>query len=461
MSSQVERQRQDHSVTIVDHHRRREEARRLGALFIVGDSFAPGVPSGERVVEFDTFLHIGRRPPADASARAWVVKDQLVSSQHCVIVKEAETYKLNDLGSRNGTAVDGQLVKDPVKLRDGALIFIGTQIAVFRTMLETERDAIAAELASPLGPVPTASPEFAAVCQTLRKLATSECEILLTGETGVGKEVYAQAIHRLSGRTGRFVAINCAALPRELVESELFGYVRGAHSQARDAKRGLFEESEGGTLFLDEIGEMPADLQTKLLRFLQDRQIVPLGSTRPRRLDTRVLAATSRTTAPKAGSTIGLRADLSARLGAEPIRLPPLRHRVEDLGALIAHFLGSNLLPFEPLAFQALALHNWPGNVRELEKVMSNAELLARGTDSIALEHLPAAIAATPARLKSQPAGSAGRPPPPNAAELEAMLQRFHGNVLRVAREVGRTPPLIYRWCRRYKLDPEHFRLKE
>jgi transcriptional regulator with PAS, ATPase and Fis domain len=458
MTSQLDPQE---SITIADEHPRREDQRRLGALLVVGDPFGLAPQRSARIVPFETTLHVGRRLPSDPTARAWVVRDQLVSGEHFVVAKEGETYRLTDRGSRNGTALDGQLVKDPIKLREGAIIFFGTQVAIFRTVTEGEIAAIQTDLESPFGPVPTASPEFASVCQTLRKLAPSDCEVLLTGETGVGKEVYAHAIHALSGRSGRFVAINCAALPRELVESELFGYVRGAHSQARDAKRGLFEESEGGTLFLDEVGEMPADLQTKLLRFLQDRQIVPLGSTRPRRLDTRVLAATSRTAAPKGMSTVGLRSDLAARLGAEPIRLPPLRHRMEDLGALIAHFLGPRTHRFDPLAFQALALHSWPGNVRELEKVVANAELLARDADAIGLDHLPASIASNPSRIKAQPAGSPSRPPPPNAAQLEELLQRFHGNVLRVAREVGRTPPLIYRWCRRFKLEPERFRQRE
>jgi transcriptional regulator with PAS, ATPase and Fis domain len=458
MSSPAETEQ---SVTIADHHRRREEARRVGGLFIVGDAVGIAPPPSHRVVVFDSVLHIGRRGPEDSTAPSWVVKDPLVSSQHGVITKEGDAYKFSDLGSRNGTAVDGQLVKDPVKLRDGAVIFLGTQVAVFRTVTDSELAAIQADIASPLGPVATTSPMGATVCQVLRKLAPSDCEILLTGETGVGKEVYAKAVHNLSGRTGRFVAINCAALPRELVESELFGYVKGAHSQARESKRGLFEEAEGGTLFLDEVGEMPADLQTKLLRFLQDRLLVPLGATRARPLDTRVLAATSRITAPKGSSTVGLRADLAARLGAEPIRLPPLRHRIEDVGTLVAHFLGQNRVRFEPLAFQALALYSWPGNVRELEKVVSNAELLARGKEAVSLEDLPAAIAQTPSHAKAQPSGAPLRPPPPSASEMEELLQRFNGNVLRVARELGRTPPLIYRWCRRFKLDPERFRPKE
>src|SRR6185369_2291359 len=124
---------------------------------------------------------------------------------------------------------------------------------------------------------------------------------------------------------GPFVAVNCAALPRELVESELFGYARGAHSQAAMAKPGIIEQAEGGTLFLDEVGEMAPELQTKLLRFTQDRMLIPVGGVRPRRIDARIIAATSRTTAPGKSTNLGLRADLAARLGAEPIRIPPLR----------------------------------------------------------------------------------------------------------------------------------------
>ena len=162
-------------------------------------------------------------------------------------------------------------------------------------------------------------------------------EVLLTGrdrrrQGGLRRRPSTSA----SGRKGRFVAINCAAIPRELVERELFGYARGAHSQAAMAKPGIIEEAEGGTLFLDEIGEMAPELQTKLLRFTQDRMLAPVGGVRARRIETRIVAATSRTAAPSQSGSLGLRADLAARLGAEPIRIPPLRERVEDLGALVA-----------------------------------------------------------------------------------------------------------------------------
>src|SRR5262249_54949685 len=146
----------------------------------------------------------------------------------------------------------------------------------------------------PFGPIPLLSPVMVPVLDKLRRLAVGNGEILLVGETGVGKEVYARAVHEASGRTGRFVAVNCAAIPQERVETELFGYVRGAHSQARENKTGLVEEADGGTLFLDEIGEMSPYLQAKLLRFAQDRLLTPIGGTQPRHIDARILAATNR-----------------------------------------------------------------------------------------------------------------------------------------------------------------------
>jgi len=256
------------------------------------------------------------------------------------------------------------------------------------------------------------------------------------------------------------VAINCAAIPRELVESELFGYVRGAHSQAAASKPGIIEEAEGGTLFLDEIGEMAPELQTKLLRFTQDRILAPVGGVRPRRIDTRLIAATSRTTAPGKSTNVGLRADLSARLGAEPIRIPPLRERVEDIGALVSYLMGERAKPFELAAFHSLCLHPWPGNVRELGKVVTSAEALARGGERIMTEHLPAVIAGAPGRVRSSPGRRASRPPP-KAVELEELMRRFNGNMLRVARELDRKPALVYRWAKRFRLNADDFRPKD
>src|SRR6185295_12810184 len=197
------------------------------------------------------------------------------------------------------------------------------------------------------------------------------------GETGVGKEVFAHAIHAASGRRGKLMAINCAALPRELVESELFGYERGAHSTAKARKAGLIEAADGGTLFLDELGEMSLDVQSKLLRFLQDRSYVPIGSTRAMTADVRIVAASSR----GAGSAAmpAIQEALLGRLGAQPIQLPSLRERLEDVGRLAAHFLAAapkpRAHPFEAEAFQALFLYHWPHNIRELQKVITEADL--------------------------------------------------------------------------------------
>jgi transcriptional regulator with PAS, ATPase and Fis domain len=225
------------------------------------------------------------------------------------------------------------------------------------------------------------------------------------------------------------------------------------------AKPGIIEQAEGGTLFLDEVGEMAPELQTKLLRFTQDRMLSPIGGVRSRHIDTHIIAATSRTTAPTESGSGGLRADLAARLGAEPIRIPPLRDRVEDLGALLSYMMGNNDKAFDLSAFQSMCLYGWPGNVRELNKAIISAEALARGVDRIGFDHLPAAISAVP-RLRSSPGRRKYRKPP-SAEELEALMKRFQGNMMRVARELDRKPALVYRWARRFGLPVADFRPKD
>jgi transcriptional regulator with PAS, ATPase and Fis domain len=317
--------------------------------------------------------------------------------------------------------------------------------------------AIEEDLREPLGPVATASPALALAIRKLRRLAPTPDSVLLTGETGTGKEVYARAVHRASGRRGKFVALNCAAIPTELVESELFGYARGAHSQAAQAKRGLIEQAEEGTLFLDELGDMPRPAQAKLLRFLQDRQLTPLGGSQPRVVDVRVVAAT----AQLEGEDLrpALRRDLLMRLGTEPIVLPPLRERLEDLGALTSHFVGARGA-FDNRAFLAILLHDWPGNVRELEKVLRDAALFRDGKGPIQLPHLPAALVA---RFASPPEpqvpGQRRAPrPAPGKDELVALLQQHQGSVAEIARLLDRRWSVVWRWIKRHQLDPESYR---
>jgi transcriptional regulator with PAS, ATPase and Fis domain len=443
------------------------EQKDRAVLLVMGNAEAPSLPARTRLQITGDDLYVGRRAEGvPVSANAAVLEDGMVSGQHARLTRGAGGYDLEDLGSKNGTWVDNQRLeaKDgKVRLRDGALIFFGNHVAVFRMVSQIELEAIKAELVAPLGPVATASPALAVACDRLRRLAASEGELLIVGETGVGKEVYARAVHEASGRKGRFVAINCAAIPRELVESELFGYRQGAHSTAHQAKAGLIEEAEGGTLFLDEIGEMTPEAQIKILRFLQDRELTPLGSTRPRRMDVRIVAATNRTVAgPGKGPGGGLRDDIVARLGAAPIHLPPLRNRIEDLGALIGHFLAraGARCKFEQPAFRALALHAWPLNVRELEKIISTAAVLTGGDNPIALRDLPEPIARV-LTAPSAPGARRASSPSPTPAQIEESLRRYEGNVADVSRELGKHRAAVWRWIKKFGLDPQKFRRNE
>ena len=437
------------------------EQRDRAVLLVSGNAVTPGLAARARLQIVGDELYLGRRAeglPVQASVA--VLDDGLVSSQHARIVRGSGGYDLEDLGSKNGTFIDNLRAEGRQRLRDGALVFVGNHVGVFRMVSQIELEAIKAELVAPLGPVATASPALAVACDRLRRLAASEGELFIVGETGVGKEVYARSVHEASRRKGKFVAINCAAIPRELVESELFGYRAGAHSTAHQAKAGLIEEAEGGTLFLDEIGEMTPEAQIKILRFLQDRELTPLGSTRPRRMDVRIIAATNRTVVGPGKS--GLRDDIVARLGAAPIHLPPLRNRIEDLGALVGHFMAG--VPaqgprFEQPAFRALTLHAWPLNVRELEKIVTTAAVLTGGKP-IALRDLPEPIA----RVLSAPAAPGARRstgPSPTPAQLEELLRRYEGNVADVSRELGKHRAAVWRWIKKFGLGPSKFRRSE
>jgi two-component system response regulator AtoC len=227
--------------------------------------------------------------------------------------------------------------------------------------------------------------------------------VLLTGESGTGKELAARALHELSPRAAMpFVAVNCGAIPAELIESELFGHVRGAFTDASRDKPGLAAEADGGTLFLDEIGELPLGMQVKLLRFLEDGEVRRVGDTRAEKVDVRVVAATARDL-PRAVREGAFREDLFYRLHVVGIRLPALRERPEDIPALVEHFLAKyrRLRPESPLrgvapeAMEAMVAFRWPGNVRELEHAVERAVVLAEGPD-IGLADLPDELRSAP-----------------------------------------------------------------
>jgi DNA-binding NtrC family response regulator len=450
------------------------DAQRKGAILVVGTgSDLESLRRGRLLIVGEEPVDVGRRPAPAGGRRALTLRDRTVSSVHARITYANGAHFIEDAGSTNGTMVDGRAIgANPVQLHEGTVLFLGSHVLVFRTLTISDVSAIEADLASPFTPVPTLSPILATTCAKLRKLAPSSSELLLLGETGVGKDVFANAIHAASGRKGPMVAINCAALPRELVESELFGYERGAHSTAKGRKEGLIETAEGGTLFLDELGEMPLETQSKLLRFLQDRTYLPVGATKLKRADVRILAASSRVT--PGGGTI--QEALLGRLGAEPIRLPPLRERLEDIGQLVAYFVSKAPKPrtFADDAFQSLFLHGWPLNVRELTKVINEAELLSRDVDVIGCEHLPASLvdALEPREDAPPPATDTVLPPAasparpgvrerravPSADELRELMVRYRGNVAHVAKHLNRQWAVISRTLRRYGIDPATYR---
>ncbi|MGG5812530.1 sigma-54 interaction domain-containing protein [Falsiroseomonas sp. CW058] len=280
--------------------------------------------------------------------------------------------------------------------------------------LPPDADLIAAMLEAAAGSTRRADapvardPAMLAVLARAAQVAPAEASILITGESGTGKEVLARHVHAASRRaSGPFVALNCAALPETLLESELFGHEKGAFSGAVAARKGRFEQADGGTLLLDEIGEMDPRLQAKLLRVIQEREVDRLGGTRPVRVDVRILAATNRDLGAevKAGR---FREDLYFRLDVVRLRLPPLRERPADILPLAEHFASryadANGLPrrgFAPAARAALLSHPWPGNVRELENAVHRAVLLAEGAEiaADAVELRPAA---------AQPAAAGG-----------------------------------------------------
>jgi transcriptional regulator with GAF, ATPase, and Fis domain len=296
----------------------------------------------------------------------------------------------------------------------------------------------------------------------IERAARTALPVLVLGETGVGKELVASAIHAQSGRKGAFVPVNCAAIAASVAEAELFGHEAGAFTGAAGKRDGLFVAAEGGTLFLDEIGELPLAVQPKLLRALALGETRPVGATRPRRVDVRIVAATHRDldAAERDGT---FRGDLLARLSGFPVRVPPLRARREDILALAARFLrdqpGAPQLSVE--AAEALVLHAYPHNVRELEHALAAARTRWNGEGPMSAQHLPESI-------RNRASIPADRPPPERAAlpsgarpsreDLLATLERFRGNVAQAASHYGRDRHQIYRWIEHFELDVARFR---
>jgi DNA-binding NtrC family response regulator len=299
------------------------------------------------------------------------------------------------------------------------------------------------------------------IIELIRKVAPTDSTVLLLGESGSGKEVVAQTLHRLSTRRDKpFVAINCAALPDALLESELFGHVRGAFTGATEHKQGLFETADGGTLFLDEIGDMSAITQAKLLRVLQNGEVRRVGSTTTVRVNVRIIAATNRDLFD-AVSRLAFREDLYYRLNVVQIRIPPLRERMDALPALINHFIGranakysKQITGMDGAAAQYLRQYPYPGNVRELESIIAHSVIMTDGAE-ITAQDLPDYVrhgcVMRPALTYVQDDSV------PTLAEMEARHIRFaletlKGNQSRAAKELGISRSTLWRKMREYNI---------
>ena len=324
--------------------------------------------------------------------------------------------------------------------------------------------ALLARLLSAKRPPPTGAPADAneligssapmrEIAKQIGRLADNDATILLTGETGTGKEVVARAIHRHGRRAARpFVAVNCAAIPAGLLESQLFGHARGAFTGAVAAATGSFRDADGGTLFLDEIGEMDPAMQAKLLRVLQDRVVTPLGG-RPVPIDVRIISATNRDLQAlvHAGK---FREDLFWRLSVVPLHLPPLRERLADIVPLAEHFLAGTGRRLSAAAAARLLSHHWPGNVRELRNAMERAAALAQSplidANDLAFLQGEAPTAETDWLAGDLPAAVARL----EAAMIRRALEAAGGNRAEAARRLNIHRQLLYEKMRRYDLDP-------
>jgi DNA-binding NtrC family response regulator len=431
-------------------------------------------PSRFSLAQVDEVL-IGRGPKrsvsraiVDGARRLTVhVPDAWMSKPHAWLRRSAGRFLAVDEGSRNGSFVNG-VRADRTPIDEDDVIELGHtvfQVVYDLATPEGTQDFDGLKPGADDSRLTTLMPALAMDFASVIRVAASEVPILLRGETGTGKEVVARAIHATSNRSGPLVAVNCGALPDALVESQLFGYAKGAFSGALRDEPGLVRASSGGTLFLDEIGDLSPAGQESLLRVLQEHEVLAIGATRPTPVDLRVVSATHRPleSMVKAGE---FRADLLARLSGFSVTLAPLRARRPDIGLLLASILRelagerAEPLTLRVATARALLRYDWPFNVRELRQCLSAALALASGP-AIEPSHLPAPIGkcAEPASEKQAPeprvldeSGERLR------AELEDRLRQHQGNVSEVARSFGRARMQIHRWMVRFDLDPRKFR---
>jgi transcriptional regulator with GAF, ATPase, and Fis domain len=418
----------------------------------------------ERAVDRDR-VRIGKSPDNDL-----VLDDPTVSRFHCEIRRDGQGYLLEDLGSTNGTLVDGNAVRQ-VYLAPGAKVTVGHVELKVRS--GDQHIEILPSEAAQFGDVVGNSLAMREIFGLLERLAPTDATVLLGGETGTGKDALARAIHAASPRRDRpFIVVDCGAVVGTLIESELFGHERGAFTGATAQRQGAFELADGGTLFLDEIGELPLDLQPKLLRVLEQRAFRRVGGNRETSVDIRVIAATKRNL-PMEVERGKFREDLYFRLAVVAVDVPPLRERREDIPLLVEALLarltqaGTDVPPLTapPETLGALAAHDWPGNIRELRNVLERAAYMARaaGRAEVRLGDTPLSGSAPRVNTAADP--SAHFDPSRSyrdtrtaweesfeRAYVQWLLERHQGNLSAAAREAEMDRKYLHKLAKKHAI---------
>ena len=408
-------------------------------------SVKSGPDAGKDVLVETSTITIGTSPACQL-----VLKDSTVSREHCEIRLTEEGYLLHDLASTNGTHLAGSRVRE-VWLAPGSLFSVGSTVLEFRPM--EERVEVLLSEKERFGTVLGRSIKMREIFHFLEKIAPKDVTVLLSGETGTGKEVLAESIHEESLRRGAsFITVDCGAIPDNLVESELFGHMKGSFTGAHVDRIGAFEEADRGTIFLDEIGELPLDQQAKLLRVLERKEIKRVGENDSRRADVRIIAATNRSL-PEEVEEGRFRKDLYYRLSVVEIHVPPLRERPDDVPLLADHILAilseRAKRPRPRLTDEAIDIlkrHPWPGNVRELRNVLEKTFALAESLEITAAGIVVGSVGGHPAERAAAAAGGAvvdASLPYSDARErfektyLLALLDKNEMNVSKAARVAG------------------------
>ncbi|HVJ94871.1 MAG TPA: sigma 54-interacting transcriptional regulator [Labilithrix sp.] len=314
-----------------------------------------------------------------------VLRDPMVSRFHCRLVREDGVWRLRDSGSMNGTRLDGVRIRD-ADILEGGVLMVGDSIVRLRAGAPQKEDVV--PMLPSFGALVGTSLPMRRLFGLLDRIAQSDINVLIEGESGTGKELVATEIMQRSSRSDKpFVVVDCGAISPSLVESELFGHVRGAFTGADRDRMGAFEAADGGTVFLDEIGELPLELQPKLLRALEAREIRRVGETRARRVNVRVISATNRDLEREVNKG-RFREDLYFRLAVISARVPPLRERPDDLLILVRTFLQQLGVPeeerlFPPHVLAEMSKHDWPGNVREVRNYVERSVVLQSATPTL------------------------------------------------------------------------------